>query len=77
MNQTFGRLRLIFFGIFLFGAVAISIYQWFWVRPRVACEARGRWWDNETRACGVPVWVPDLTGRAPPAGVKRPVEAPR
>jgi hypothetical protein len=74
MNRTFGRLRLIFLGLFLFGAAGIAGYQWLYARPKAACEAQGRWWDAKNRACGIPVWLPDFTGRPAPAGVQRPVE---
>ena len=33
------------------------------------CEARGDWYDIETRTCATPIYVPDITGR--PAGVSR------
>lgn len=72
MNRTLGRLRLIFLAIFLVGAVGSGVYQWFWLRPQRACEAKGRWWHAQTRECGTPVWLPDLTGRAAPDGVQRP-----
>ena len=72
MNQTFGRLRLIFFGVFLFGAAVIGVVQMIYVRPKAACEASGRWWHAESRECGTPVWLPDLTGRPAPEGVQGP-----
>jgi hypothetical protein len=74
--RTIGRFRLFFLGLFLFAAAGTSIYQWFWLRPQKACEARNRWWHAETRSCGIPVWIPDLTGRPAPAGVERPPKPP-
>lgn len=72
MIRTLGRLRLLFLCLFAIGAVAVGVHQWFWVRPQRACEARFRWWHAESRSCGIPVFIPDFTGRAPPEGVKRP-----
>lgn len=72
MNRTIGRVRLLFLALFSVGAVAIGYYQLNYARPAKVCEAKGRWWDAKSRACGIPVFIPDFTGRPPPAGVKRP-----
>jgi hypothetical protein len=72
MTRTIGRLRLVFLGLFLLGAIGVGVYQFMWVLPERACIAKARWWDARTRSCGIPVWIPDLTGRPSPAGVERP-----
>lgn len=74
MTRTIGRLRLFFLALFTLGAIGTGVYQLYWVKPERACVAKQRWWDARTRSCGIPVWIPDFTGRPPPPGVKRPVQ---
>ena len=66
---TFPRLSMIFLGVFGVMLAGIFVLQTVWVSPGERCEARGGWYDIETRDCGTPVYVPDITGR--PAGVSR------
>lgn len=69
MNRTIDRLKLVFLGIFAVGCVGIWAYQIFFVWPAKRCEAQGQWWDNATRVCARPIYIPDITGR--PEGMSR------
>jgi hypothetical protein len=69
MNRTIDRLKIIFLGIFILGAVASWGYQALWVWPARNCEANGNWWDPSARTCAHPIYIPDITGR--PAGMTR------
>ena len=69
MNPTIDRLKLIFLGIFVVLAAASWGYQILWVWPARQCEAKGAWWDPQTRICAAPIYIPDVTGR--PEGVTR------
>lgn len=66
---TFRRLGILFAGLFALSLVGIFIFQKFWVAPGERCEARGAWYDIESRTCATPIYIPDITGR--PAGVTR------
>jgi hypothetical protein len=78
MNKIFDRTKLAFLGIFAVAVVAIWGYQYFYVWPGQRCEAMGRWWAPEQRACGVPINV--VTGlplaTSPSAAPQRPAAAP-
>ena len=71
MNRflTFPRLSMIFIGVFGVVLAGIFVLQAVWVSPGERCEARGGWYAIETRECGTPIYLPDITGR--PAGVSR------
>lgn len=69
MNRTIDRLKLVFLGIFAVGCAGIWAYQIFFVLPAKRCEAQGQWWDNATRVCARPIYIPDITGR--PEGMSR------
>ena len=66
---TFPRLSMIFLGVFGVMLAGIFVLQTIWVSPGERCEARGDWYDIETRTCATPIYIPDITGR--PAGVTR------
>ena len=66
---TFPRLSMIFLGVFGVMLAGIFVLQTVWVSPGERCEARGDWYDIETRTCATPIYIPDITGR--PAGVTR------
>ena len=66
---TFPRLSMIFLGVFGVMLAGIFVLQAVWVSPGERCEARGDWYDIETRTCATPIYIPDITGR--PAGVTR------
>ena len=78
MTRTFTRLRFIFLGAFAILTAAAWGYEFLYVRPEKACLASGDWWDAGSRQCGHVVFVPDLTGKPLPPGVKahRPLGAP-
>jgi hypothetical protein len=71
MNRflTFPRLSMIFIGVFGVVLAGIFVLQAVWVSPGERCEARGDWYDIESRTCATPIYLPDITGR--PAGVSR------
>ena len=66
---SFPRLSMIFLGVFGVMLAGIFVLQTVWVSPGERCEARGDWYDIETRTCATPIYIPDITGR--PAGVTR------
>ncbi|NBU28814.1 MAG: hypothetical protein EBS42_11565 [Caulobacteraceae bacterium] len=65
MIKTINRLKFLFLGLFAIGVVAVWTYQIFWVWPAKTCERQQRWWDPATRACAIPIYIPDITGRPP------------
>ena len=69
MNASINRLKIIFMAIFAVAVVAIWGYQLFWAWPASDCAKAGGWWDNSKRICGMPIFIPSLTGR--PAGMSR------
>lgn len=62
---TFRRLTTAFLILFAVLVVGIVVLQQFWVDPGRRCEASGRWYDISTRVCAQPIYIPDITGRAP------------
>lgn len=66
---SFRRLSILFAGLFALSLVGVFVFQKFWVDPGTRCEAKGHWYDIESRTCAVPVYIPDITRR--PAGVTR------
>jgi hypothetical protein len=75
-NRVIERLTVFFVGAFAFCLVAVAVYQVVWVLPAKHCEARGWWWDGQTRQCGMPISVTSFTHR--PIGAPRitPTKAP-
>lgn len=65
MNRAFGRVKLVFLGIFAVAVAGILIYQIGWGWPGQKCEENGMWWDNAGRVCAKPVMISDITGRTP------------
>lgn len=65
MYLSFKRLSFIFLAIFAVLIVAMLAFERFWVEPGDRCEAEGGWYDIETRVCAQPIYIPDITGRAP------------
>lgn len=65
MRSSIPRLKWIFLGLFVVGCAAVWVYHLMWVWPQDRCEAAGRWWDSSTRVCAQPIYIPDITGRAP------------
>jgi hypothetical protein len=64
MNPTIERLKLLFLGVFVLLVAGVGVYTVGWAIPERRCvkESRG-WWDPETRVCGRPVLISDITGR--------------
>jgi hypothetical protein len=63
MNPSIERLKLIFIGLFVAGAIGVGVWQVGWVAPRKACEDQRKWWDSAERVCAQPVLISDITGR--------------
>jgi hypothetical protein len=63
MNPVIQRLSLLFVSLFFACCVAVAVYQFVWVAPAKRCEARGAWWDPDTRICATPIFLPALTHR--------------
>lgn len=63
MNPDIERLKLIFMGLFVAGALGVGVWQIGWEGPRRACESQGKWWDHSQRVCAQPVLISDITGR--------------
>ena len=63
------RLSLLFFGLFGVLVAGAFVFQNVWVEPGERCERDGKWYDIESRTCAQPIYIPDITGRAP--GVTR------
>lgn len=66
---TFPRLAMLFGAAFAVVLAGIFVLQTYWVNPGARCEAKGSWYDIESRTCATPIYIPDITGR--PAGVTR------
>nr|WP_312161359.1 hypothetical protein [Brevundimonas diminuta] len=66
---TIRRLSFIFFSLFAMTLAGVFILQRFWVDPGERCAAKGHWYSMETRECGVPIYIPDITKR--PEGMSR------
>jgi hypothetical protein len=63
MNRTIDRLKLIFLGIFAVANIALVIWTVGWGWPAQKCAEAHKWWDSETRECGQPILISDITGR--------------
>jgi hypothetical protein len=63
MNGAIHKLTLLFLGVFVASCVAVAVYQLVWVMPQKRCEDREGWWDPQTRLCGTPIFLPNLTHR--------------
>lgn len=66
---TLPRLTVLFFSVFGVIVAGVLVFHFFWVTPGERCEAKGNWYDIETRTCATPIYIPDITGRPP--GVSR------
>ena len=45
------------------------------ITPGKKCEANGGWWDPDTRICGHPIYLPNITGRPIKGGPAAPAKA--
>ena len=66
---TTKRLGILFAALFGLSLAGVFTYQHFYVDPQEKCVAEGRWWYADGRECVTPLYLPDITGRAP--GVSR------
>jgi len=66
MSRIINRLKLVFLGVFAVLTAGVFGYHAYFVWPGERCEAKGRWWDPETRICARPVLISDITGRTLP-----------
>ncbi len=67
MIKNLGSIRLVFLALFAILTIASWTYSYVVVKPRQQCVAAGRWWDDRSRQCGIPVSVSRFTGRPTPA----------
>lgn len=65
MYLSFKRLGFLFLIIFAVLLIGVVLFRVFWTAPGERCEARGGWYDLETRTCAQRIYVPDITGRQP------------
>ena len=63
------RLGILFISLFAISLAGMFTYQHFYVAPQEKCVAEGRWWYEAESRCVTPLYLPDITGRAP--GVSR------
>jgi hypothetical protein len=63
------RLSILFVGLFVVSLAGVFVYQRIYIDPEEKCLAENRWWYPEERRCLTPLYLPNITGRAP--GVSR------
>lgn len=71
MNRflSFKRLSILFVAVFAVMAGGTLLAQHFWIAPEQKCEKSGQWWYAEEGRCVTPIYIPNITKRAP--GVTR------
>lgn len=62
---TLPRLTALFAVLLALSIGAVLIFQAFWLDPGARCEAKGNWYDLESRTCAQPIYIPNITGRLP------------
>jgi hypothetical protein len=67
LNKLIQRMAVAFAAAFAVCCVAVAVYEVLWVMPAKRCLENNGWWDPATRLCGTPIYIPDLTHRAPGA----------
>jgi hypothetical protein len=75
MNLAIQRTTMIFLGLFVISVIAVMAYQILVITPGKKCEANGGWWDPDTRICGHPIYLPNITGRPIKGGPAAPAKA--
>lgn len=65
MNRIIRPTMLGFLGLFVVGVAVVGIHQVYSVIPAKRCEAGGGWWEPKSRVCATPLYLPNITGRAP------------
>ena len=63
MSRLAFQIKIFFLILFAAITAGLYAYHFIWVKPGLECEKAGRWWYNETRECGIPVRISDITGR--------------
>jgi hypothetical protein len=59
------RLSIMFVSLFGLSTAGMLIHQHFWIDPAERCEKSGRWYYAADRSCVTPIYIPEITGRAP------------
>lgn len=67
MNRflTIGRLGILFGVLFVVALGGVFAYSHFVTGPIEKCNRTGQWWYAEEKRCVTPVYIPDITRRAP------------
>lgn len=63
------RLAILFVALFALSLGGVFAYTHFVTGPADKCAEKGQWWYPEEKRCLTPIYLPDITGRAP--GVSR------
>ena len=66
---TIRRLSILFVVLFGLSLGGLFAYTHFVTGPADECAKKGQWWYPEERRCLTPIYLPDITKRAP--GVSR------
>lgn len=66
---TIGRLSILFAALFIVSLGGLFAWESYYKAPADRCAEKGQWWYPEERRCLTPIYLPDITGRAP--GVSR------
>jgi len=66
------RITLLFAIILVLGLASGLAYQVMYVQPEKACEAAGKWWAKEWRACATPMGLKRMPLPAPPPAAPAP-----
>lgn len=64
-NLSMKRLSILFMGVFAVIVLGIFAFERIFADPRDRCEDEGGWFDLSGRVCATPIYIPDITGRAP------------
>ncbi|MDP2765573.1 MAG: hypothetical protein Q8O54_12140 [Brevundimonas sp.] len=63
---TMKRLSILFLSTFAVLMAGMFAYDKLVIAPGDRCEARGRWWDPQTKICAQPISIAEITGRPNP-----------
>jgi hypothetical protein len=66
---TIRRLSIMFIGLFALSLGGLFAWESYYKTPADKCAEKGQWWYPEERRCLTPIYLPDITRRAP--GVSR------
>jgi hypothetical protein len=65
MDRSMKRLSLLFLVLFALALGGVRLYDHLVMEPAERCVREGGWYDEESRVCARPVYLPDITNRAP------------